>query len=204
VGFIIVLLLVNGGEVFFNRSYQYFEWNFVPIIYLVIMGSATLLANCYMFFHYRFIPFFIRTSLKESLLTAFGGIILIWIVVAAEAFLYFGNRSSDPFIQHLISLPSPQFYMGLVMIAFVNPFLEELLFRGFFFEILKRKWNVFISLLITLSFSSIMHYRAGIGILHIVLSNIIFTFLYLAGGLVPSILGHVFVNYYSIYFLNLN
>jgi membrane protease YdiL (CAAX protease family) len=157
-----------------------------------------------MFFQYNFFPVFIRTSLKESLLISLSGIILIWIVVAAEVLLYFGNRSNDPLIRHLISLPSIQFYMGVIMIVLVNPFLEEVLFRGFFFEILKGRWNTSIALFVTVSFSSLMHYRAGIGIIHIVLTNIIFTVLYLAGGLVPSILGHTFVNYYSVYFLNLN
>jgi membrane protease YdiL (CAAX protease family) len=203
-GFIIILLLVNGGEFLFNGIYQYFSRDFVPIIYLVIIGISILLTNCYMFFQYRFLPVFTRTSLKESLLTSFGGMILIWIVVAAEVLLYFGNRSNDPFIRQLISLPSLQFYMGAMMIVIVNPFLEEVLFRGFFFEILKGRWNTSIALLVTVSFSSVMHYRAGLGIIHVVLTNIIFTVLYLAGGLVPCILGHAFVNYYSVYFLNIN
>jgi membrane protease YdiL (CAAX protease family) len=201
-GFVVAFLLVNGGDFLFVRIYKHFESDFVPIVYMLIILLAMILTNLYMFYQYRYFPIFIRNSLKESIMTSFAGIVLIWIVVVFEVILYFGNQSDDPFVQHLIALPSPQFYIGLIMMIFISPFFEEILMRGFFFEILKRRWNIVISLLIIISFSSIMHYRVGIGVIHIILTNIIFTFLYLNGGLLSSILAHSFVNYYAVYFLN--
>ena len=204
IGFIVAFLLVNGGDFLFIRIYKYFEKDLVPLIYMLIIFLSTILTILYMLYQYRYFPIFIRNSLKESLMTSLGGIVLIWIVILFEALLYFGNRSNDPFIQHLIAFPSPKFYIGFFMMVFINPFFEETLMRGYFFEILNRRWSILISLLLTVSFSSTMHYRVGIGVIHVILSNIIFTFLYLNGGLVPSILAHAFVNYYSIYFLNLD
>ena len=202
-GFILAFILFHGGQLFFSNVYKYFERELIPIVYILIVILGMGLTNLFMLYQYGFLPSFRNRNLKESLKIALAGIVLIWIVIFIEVLIFFESKAYDPFIRSLLSLPSPFFYVGAVLLTVISPFLEEILVRGYFFEILRRKWNIAISFFIVILFSSIMHYSVGIGLIHVILMDAIFTFLYLNGGLVSSILGHIFANYYIIYFLNL-
>jgi membrane protease YdiL (CAAX protease family) len=120
------------------------------------------------------------------------------------AVLLTGLKSDDHFTQATINLPFPYFQLQGLLLVGINPVLEELLMRGYFFEILRKKWNVVIALLITLVFSAILHFRFDVGVVHILIMQTIFTFLYLYGGILSSTLVHALSNYYYVYFVNLD
>ena len=89
------------------------------------------------------------------------------------------------------------------MLVIIGPILEEILFRGFFFEVLRRKWNIKIALAVILLFSAIVHLKYGISVINIIIDNVILTLIYIEGGLIASIIGHIFLNFYMIYFIHL-
>jgi membrane protease YdiL (CAAX protease family) len=135
-------------------------------------------------------------------MVSIAGIVVLWIM-NVFFIIFYGRNLESSFVQSLASLSSPYFYVGMVMIVVLGPFFEEILMRGFFFEILKIRWNIGISLIITLFFVAITHYSVGgEQLIAIICFNTIFSLLYLEGGLLASILGHMFVNFYIVYVLN--
>lgn len=178
------------------------------VAFLFIHSSITILSMLIpiflMFNHYKRMPAFIVRSFKESLMTALAGIVLLWLVFFIFTLFVFGPKSGNyPFMSASISLPVPFFYVQALILIVIGPFLEELLVRGFFFDALMKKWNIKIALSITLLFSAIMHLGyGGLGLINVIVVQSVFTFLYIKGGLLSSILPHMVANYFLIYFLN--
>lgn len=208
IGFLILLIGLGGGNAIFSYAYWYFNLSekipkeLMPSIYLLLIIAAMLLSNSYLLFSLRMFPKIINKSFKESLITGLSGIALLWISMLILTLAFFRGKSNDIFIQTLTKLPAPYFYISIMLVTVVSPLFEEVLMRGFFFELLRRKWNIGISLCVTLLFATIIHYKLGIEVIPIIIFNIIFTFLYVEGGLLSSILGHMFVNYYVSYVIN--
>jgi membrane protease YdiL (CAAX protease family) len=202
-GFAISILIIFLGQIIVQPICE----NVSNIASLFIRSSVIILALLIpiflMFNHYKRMPAFIVRSLRESLMTALAGIVALWLVIFIFTLFVFGpNSGKYPFVADSVSLPVPFFYVQGLIIVVISPFLEELLVRGFFFDILMKRWNIKIALFITLLFSAVMHSGYGWpGVIYITVFQAIFTFLYIQGGLLSSILPHMAANYFLIYFL---
>ena len=204
IGFFILIAGFKGTGFIFIETYRYVSRDIMPILYESAVVSALLFANMYMLYKYKFFPVLIRTNVKESLLVAVGGIISLWFAFLIFLISLFKRGPYNSLIEELITLPSPYFYIGMLIIVGLGPLFEEMLMRGYFFEILRKRWNVGVALMITLLFAAISHFKLKVGIelIPLIIYNIIFTLLYLEGGLLASTLAHMFVNIYTIYILH--
>lgn len=114
----------------------------------------------------------------------------------------------------LISLTKPLFGSGqlnfaewdllylFVCIGF-GPVVEEILVRGCYFEVLRRSWGDRSALKISTALFVLPHviwggfqYLHPFSILSLTLSSLLYTCLYIVGGLVPAIGAHMFWNFY--------
>lgn len=203
IGFaILIASLFMGVDILFFRYANYFQRDTIPIIYEIIIGIAMLLSIIYLLLRYKYFPRFKSHILSETLTASFVGIFILWLLVFFLFLVIFDRNKIDPFISSVINSPPPYFYINFVMLVILTPVLEEILMRGYFFELLKKKWNIKYALLITVIFSMITHYKYGLGVFVIAIYNIVFILLYIGGGLIASIIGHVFLNYFINYFIH--
>ena len=202
--FAVAVLILLSGAYYLNITTAHYPSQLYYFMWSGFAVLAMLVPLLIMFNHCGNIPVFISTSLKDSLVIGLVGIVIIWFVSVIYAILLTGLKSDDPFTQTTINLPFPYFQLQGLFIVGIGPVLEELLMRGYFFEILRKKWNVVIALLITLVFSTILHFRFDVGVIDILIMQTIFTFLYLHGGILSSTLAHALGNYYIVYFVNID
>lgn len=172
----------------------------LPLLTISMLSSSAIspiIAIIYLALRARFIPKF--SVKREILMYILSGIVMAWIVVFINV-LVLGK--GDTFTQEILKTPHPYYYLNLFLLILWGPILEEILFRGYFFEILRQQLNNTMALL----FSSILFIVShgiwgafGINLFFIFLSSIIFTLLYIQGGLIVSISVHAFVNFYLLY-----
>jgi len=89
-----------------------------------------------------------------------------------------------------------------VMIGF-GPVVEELLMRGCFFEVLRQSWGDWRALRMSTLLFVIPHliwsgpvFLNPVAIFSLIVASVLFTYLYIEGGLVPAIAAHMFWNFY--------
>ena len=166
------------------------------------MVSATispLVAITYMCIRLQLIPKMITES--KIFRSSAIGIILAWLVVFTQV-LFLGK--GDPFTLDILQTRSQPAYFHLTLLLLViwGPLLEEALNRGYFFETLRMNWGTAVALPISsflfVSFHGIFMtiYYGGIGyeMIFITLYSIIFTAVYMRGGLFAAFVTHMFVN----------
>ena len=127
------------------------------------------------------------------------GVIISWLVIFVE--LLFLTKEI-PMAQKILQTPEPYNYVNLFLLILWGPFVEETLYRGYFFEILREKLNdpiaiIFSSLLFVLFHG--MWGQFSISLIFIFLFSLIFTIMYISGGLIASISVHAFTNFYLTY-----
>ena len=197
ISFIILL------DILFYKIYHFFRREIAVLLYEFLVLIAISLTIFYMKINYKISLIYKIKNVKNSLIIGIGGIFVIWIIKFLS-FLFFINKGATlPSIKSFLELPSIYFYIGFIMLVIIGPILEEILFRGFFFEVLRRKWNIKIALAVILLFSAIVHLKYGISVINVIIDNVILTLIYIEGGLIASIIGHIFLNFYMIYFIHL-
>ena len=205
IGFFILIISLSLGNLIFSKFYNSAQKDIPILFYELIVLSATMISIFYMVWKYKFIPKFIKRSFKESIMISGAGIVIIWFLWLFFLTNYYQGKSSSLFVQSLLNLPTKKFIIGSILTIILGPMLEEILDRGFFFELMKIRWNTTISLVITLLFSLITHVGTihnNVDFIFHILNVIIFSVLYMKGGLLASILPHMFVNLYSVYIIS--
>tara|TARA_B100001250_G_scaffold406706_1_gene426220 strand:+ start:256 stop:981 length:726 start_codon:yes stop_codon:yes gene_type:complete len=110
---------------------------------------------------------------KASITKTLGylGIFFFWLVsisFLAEKLNIKPLSEGADFAKSLITNETNIIYL-FIAIGIVQPIFEEVLFRGFLFEHLERKWGGFITILITSITFSIVHFQYNFFILFLVL-----------------------------------
>lgn len=167
---------------------------------IAILSSTAIspfLATIYLAVRVRFVPKF--NIKKEALLYLPSGIILAWIVVFINVLL---SGKENPYAYEVLKSPQPYYYLNLFLITIWSALLEEILNRGYFFEILRVRWGDTQALLLSSIIFVMPHGMWGsfdISLIFIFLYSVIFTVIYMRGGLIIAILVHAFVNFYLLY-----
>jgi membrane protease YdiL (CAAX protease family) len=172
----------------------------LPVITAATVATSNLshlLAILYMALRFRDCP---AQIIGPNLLTATGGgIILGWLLTFLGLIVF--DRTS-PYVQEILRLPVPYVYHGIFSVIVWHPLTEELLARGVFFEILRRGWGLLTSALISSSLFVLSHGIWGDfdpGLLLIASYSLIFTLVYIHGGVIGAAFVHMAVNAYLIY-----
>lgn len=130
-----------------------------------------------------------------------AGIFLTWLICFI-GLLFFDKE--NPEAREILSLPRLYLYHGVFSVSVWNPVLEEVMTRGYFFEILRKEWSLAFSVIVsTLAFvfSHAFWGAWGPGIILIACNSLAFTLVYVQGGVWAAVITHIFVNSY-ILFLN--
>ena len=130
---------------------------------------------------------------------AYLGFIPFLFLLSYIGFLLCSSLGIDPEPHQLIALlkqEQPWWYAGylLVIAVFIAPVFEEILFRGVFYQWLKKKWGLPGAVVLSSGFFSLLHFNAvqflpvmGLGML------LCFIFEY-TGSLLPAIMIHILNN----------
>jgi membrane protease YdiL (CAAX protease family) len=127
------------------------------------------------------------------------GIFLAWI--ATFLGLVFFDKT-NPEAQQILTLPKPYVYHGVFSATIWGPLLEEILTRGYFFEVLQKKWNTAFALVLSTLLFVVPHGLWGdwnATLVWITCNSLIYTFVYIEGGLWAAIITHSFVNSYILW-----
>lgn len=172
----------------------------IPLVTVAMLSSSAisaLVAIIYLKLTTKFFPNF--SPKKAIFLYLFSGIFASWIVSLPQVLLL-GKESA--FIQDILKTSYPYYYLNLFLFILWGPLLEETLYRGYFFEILRRDWGngkAFLFSSILFVFFHGLWGTFNINLFFIFFYSAIFTLLYIEGGLVASIIVHSFVNFYLVY-----
>jgi membrane protease YdiL (CAAX protease family) len=203
-GFLILLAAHFLGSEFITRAVLTFYPN-TPLLTAAIIGSSNisaLVAVIYMALRSWEFP---AAIVGPHLITgAVGGVVLSWLVTFLLLVFYEGIV---PYIKDVLSLPAPYKYHGIVSIVLWSPLIEELMARGFFFELLKRRWGLLYATLGSTFLFVLAHaIWGGFGFSLFILSlySFAFTFAYVQSGLFGSVVSHVFVNAFLAYLTYVN
>ena len=95
------------------------------------------------------------------------------------------------------------YLMYLFVLIGLGPVAEEILNRGCFFEVLRKSWGDWAALRMSTVLFVIPHliwspsmFLNPVSILFLILASVLYTYLYMEGGLVPSIVAHMSWNFY--------
>tara|TARA_B100001250_G_C19673626_1_gene732637 strand:- start:250 stop:987 length:738 start_codon:yes stop_codon:yes gene_type:complete len=110
-----------------------------------------------------------KPPIKKTL--GYLGIFIFWLITIsflAEKLNIKPLSEGADFAKSLITTETNIVYL-FIAIGIIQPIFEEVLFRGFLFEHLERKWGGFITILITSITFSIVHFQYNFFILFLVL-----------------------------------
>lgn len=85
------------------------------------------------------------------------GICFLIVFISSEIF----NKPDDfvsPLYRNFKSLPNPQFSISLVEVVLIGPFLEELIYRKYLLEILRKNFSISISILLVCLIETSFHF----------------------------------------------
>jgi membrane protease YdiL (CAAX protease family) len=195
---VLIVFHMIGGYYFAPRLVKIFSE--IPLLTISMITSSAIspvMAILYLALRNKFIPKF---SIKRGMFAyILSGIMLAWLIVFIN--MLFSVKEIS-FAKEILESPSPYYYLNLFLLILWGPFLEEILFRGYLFELLKPSWGDPMSLLLSSTLFVMPHGIFGffdITLISIFLYSIVFTLLYMYGGLIASISVHAFVNLYLLY-----
>jgi membrane protease YdiL (CAAX protease family) len=184
--------VVNG---FFLRPllaeiFPQFPW--ITLGLLLSVTNAPLAAFIYLILRIGFVPKF--SIERETFLWSVGtGMALIWTVNSAQT-LVLGQISVQ--MQGILNASPSYYLLNLFLLILWGPFVEEIFFRGYFLEILYQKHSTLKALLFSSALFTFGHVWGGFNgsLVFIFLASVVFSLVYIKGGLVASILVHIFAN----------
>jgi len=195
---ILIICHAIGGYYFAPILVRYFSR--LPLLTISMISSSAVspvLAIFYVAVRVKFLPKFKLT--REIFMYILSGIVMAWIVSIINVLI---SGRDISLAQGILRTPPPYYYLNLFLLIFWGPFLEEILFRGYFFELFRQKSNDVKALLVTSLLFVIPHGIWGsfdINLFFIFLNSSVFTLMYIQGGLITSIMIHAFVNFYLLY-----
>jgi membrane protease YdiL (CAAX protease family) len=182
----------------------------VTIALLLTSSLSPVIAIVYLALRLKFIPNF-RIN-KGSVVWVILGTILICTGIYLVNIITGGSYYSE----EILRVPTPYQYFNLALIIVWTSTAEEILFRGYFFENLRRSWGNLIAIFVVSALFVIPHGIWGalyftqrmpnfslvvfsIVLTSIFVSSIIYTVTYLKAGLPAAILVHIFGNLFFYY-----
>jgi len=126
-----------------------------------------------------------------------------WIVLGLAGltiFFYFGltvgrGGMSSEMYDAIRDLPKLWYWVSVVNVIGIGPFLEEAIFRRYFLEILRHHYPKTIAILITASISIWFHWGLSIpGLVFIFIVQILFGVVYVTSRFGASVMAHAFLN----------
>ena len=134
---------------------------------------------------------------RGAFLTLGGGIVAHYMLISLLKPFFRDGQPFDPLTWGLAG------YLYLFSYIVCSPLAEEILVRGSYFEVLRRSWGDGPALNISTALFVIPHliwrptdYLYPPMFLELTLASVLFTYLYIVGGLVPAIAVHIFWNFY--------
>ncbi|MBN2429279.1 MAG: CPBP family intramembrane metalloprotease [Deltaproteobacteria bacterium] len=193
-GFFVVLACqALGGLLLTPELLEFFPS--VPLVSFLIFFSlsAFFVAILYLWKRTSFKPIYWRG--KNLFFCVFAGMVAAWLILFTNT-LFIGNYS--PLTHQISSLGSQYFYPAIFILFVLGPCLEEIFYRGYLFEIMKKPFGdtaalVFLSFLFM--FGHFVWSGFTIGHIALFFYSIIFTLVYIKGGLIASISVHAFLNF---------
>jgi membrane protease YdiL (CAAX protease family) len=106
--------------------------------------------------------------------------------------LIWGTPSTQPGPYEVVrSLPNPQFLIYILEFVFVGTFLEELLYRKYFLEILRKRFSIVTAVFLTMVIETSFHFdHSKIGLIYIFFWSMIHSIIYLKSRLGVSFCLH--------------
>lgn len=173
----------------------------MPLLTIAILSSSvfsTFFAILYLSLRLKFIPKVMLN--KDVFIFSLSGALAAWLV-AFVSVIYAG--SADIFLaKQIYSIKQPYFLPTLSLLVFFGPCLEEVLYRGYFFESLRREHGNLIALLFSSLLFASFHGIFGnfnFSLFFVFLYSVVFTFAYIGGGILSSIMAHSLLNFYLFY-----
>ena len=167
---------------------------YISVAMLSTSAISAVITTIYLVLRTNFIPSLdIRWELLSYIV---AGIIVAWFAT------FIGLMMMDrqvPLLQEVIQEKAAYYPLNFFLIILWGPFWEEVLFRGYFFELLRKQQSAAWALLFSTTLFVLFHGIWGgfsVGLSLIFLYSVIFTLLYMEGGLIVSVSVHAFVNFY--------
>jgi membrane protease YdiL (CAAX protease family) len=137
-----------------------------------------------------------RMKGKDCIVLLLAFIILFVFVAIMQ--LMGGGRSNV--IEKINKLDGNSYLAAALIIIFLGPFLEEVIFRKFIFNILHSKYNIYFSLFGVVILNTLIHAPSNLAgfILYFVYA-LFFTLVYINSGLSSSLIVHSSLNFFSIH-----
>ena len=172
--------------------YEQMEWvSPIMLSYFVYFIFSFLIPSSYLLLRYDNYELLNKLSINmHRLRVCIVGILAVWFLFLAQK-LFVISSSID--ISHF-----QQTSNAFIIIVLFGPFMEELFFRGAMFEIISKKWGNTSALFIISVISLVAHIQAISDIGSIVvffLGSVIFTLVYIEGGLIIAFLVHLVANW---------
>lgn len=199
------LFLVLGGFICLNIAHFVFGHLLEPLLYSIfpsipkisnaIISSSSIspvIAIIYFIITTKRYPILIFD--KNLFPHILAGLFLAWLVFFLNMIV---SQREIPFAQNIISSPKPFLYINIFLVVIWGPLLEEILCRGYFYEMLRKSWSDKYAFLLSSLLFVIPHGIWGsfdINLIFIFLYSGIFTIVYTNGGIVASVIVHSSVN----------
>src|SRR5208283_1089010 len=179
-------------------------FNTVPPITVFILSSSALspvIAIAYLKSRIHFFPNFFINS--ETLAVAASGVVIVWLTIFVERIIFLGR--GPLLLPRLLMVSPPYNYVNIFWYTFWAPLIEEVLFRGFFLNMLMKKWSVWSAVLVSsilFAFPHILFSETNVGLVgssFLLMNSFIFSFVFIQGGIVAAVLTHAFNNIFFLF-----
>lgn len=160
---------------------------------LATTSTSLTLALLYIVIRTKAFPVLIG---ENTIPASVAGIFLLWMI-RVIALVWFDKTNS--YARAMLNLEGSAFYLTVLTVTTLGPFLEEILFRGYFFDFLKDELGVLTAAIASALLFVVSHgIWGGFGaqsILYFV-DSLVYVFIYTQGGVLATGLCHSFVNAY--------
>jgi len=171
-------------------------------LYLSFSILILLVPIIYLSFRYGRVKFSDILLRRSDFMVLFMSLIVLFVIISFisirgpyQSYTFGGLRISQ--------LPLLEYYIVLFAIFLIGPFLEELLFRKYIFEIFRRKYHIVIAIVLISFSETFLHLGYGEldGLIFIFLLSTFFTLVYIKSNLGGSFIIHCLTNFF-IYFVS--
>lgn len=202
-----IFYYLGGSVLFWYLRSLFTDWPVFTISALTTSIASVFLTVTYLRLRLHF-QFELKLAQKHIIGTCIAILILLGVVLTV-AYLFGLN---DWTIRRAVNVPAPYLILNMLLVALIGPVLEEILFRGYFYKIIKDGFGYIAAIMITstlfviphliLSSLNIIAYGKGvinimdllIGFVILLIYSTMFTIMNRYWGLLSAILAHVIVN----------
>ncbi len=177
--------------------------NIPPLSLYIIFTSALspVVAIIYLVFRTHIIlPILISSNIFKATI---AGVIFMWLVAFIQIIFIGRDMYLSP---KLLEVSHPFDYINIFLCVCWAPLVEEALFRGYFLNMLMRKWGLWIAILASSTLFVVAHLLFAPGTSNTINMALLFTrsiivsFAFIQGGFIAAVLVHSFNNLYFLIF----